>query len=226
MNKWICCTSWCFWIPLILSWRARCIAVPDFAIHLWYYTTDILTFVICTISSSWDMIQRWSGTRLGRKYVNLDTLSPLQGVVDGHNRLSGDLQHNGATADRGLELASQLSASREQFFQLVESQHEEWMKGMAQKHKSFWDSMRSQREELMKGHKTFWDWENPSWQKRTGPSLLSSPGRIMHSRNCRTRILDCKWPDRLCRLYHRSAGITGKGPCEHSMISCWPNRRP
>ena len=103
------------------------------------------------------MIQRWSRTRLGRKYVNLDTLSPLQGVVDGHNHLSGDLQHNGATVDRGLELASQLSASREQFFQSVESEHEEWMKEMAQKHKSFWDSIRSQREELMKGHKTFWD---------------------------------------------------------------------
>ena len=154
MNKWICCTSWCFWIPLTLSWIARCIAAPDFAIHLWYHTTDILTFVICTVSSSWDMIQRWSRTRSGRKYVNLDTLSPLQGVVDGHNRLSGNRQHNGATADRGLELASQLSASREQFFQLVESQQEEWMAGlvqkhemmtgMTQKHKSFWGSMRSQ----------------------------------------------------------------------------------
>ena len=101
------------------------------------------------------MIQRWTRTRSGRKYVNLDTLSPLRGVVDGHNRLSGNRQHNGATADRGLELASQLSASREQFFQSVESQQEEWMAGlaqkheemmtgMAQKHKSFWGSMRSQ----------------------------------------------------------------------------------
>ena len=107
------------------------------------------------MSSSWDMIQRWSRTRLGRKYVNLDTLSPLQGVVDGHNRLSDDLQHIGTTTDQGLQMPSHLLTSRQQFFQSVESQQEEWMagvaqkheemmKGMAQKHKSFWDSMRTQ----------------------------------------------------------------------------------
>ena len=83
------------------------------------------------------MIQRGSRTRLGRKYVNLDTLSPLPGVVNGHNHLSGNLRHVGATADRGRELVSQLSALREQFFQSVESQHEEWMEEMAQKHKTF-----------------------------------------------------------------------------------------
>ena len=151
MNKCICCTSWCFWIPLTLSWIARCIAVPDFAIHLWYHTTDILTFVIgCTMSSSWDMIQRWSRTRIGRKYVNLDTLSPLPGVVDRHVRLSGDLQHNGATADRGRELASQLSASRDQFIQSMESQQEEMMTMLAQKQKSFWESMKCQMAEQKK----------------------------------------------------------------------------
>ena len=77
------------------------------------------------------------------------------GVEDGQHQLSGNLQHVGDTANRGLALASQLSVSRDQFFQSVESQQEEWMAGvrqkheemmtgMAQKHKSFWDSMRSQ----------------------------------------------------------------------------------
>ena len=96
------------------------------------------------MSSSWDMVQRWSRTRLGRKYVNLDTLSPLPGVVDGHNCLSGNLRHVGATADRGLALASQLSASRDQFIQSMESQQEEMMTVLAQKQKSFWESMRCQ----------------------------------------------------------------------------------
>ena len=79
----------------------------------------------------------------------------MAGVEDGQHQLSGNLRHVGDTADRGLALASQLSASRDQFFQSVESQQEEWMagvaqkheemmNGMAQKHKSFWDSMRSQ----------------------------------------------------------------------------------
>ena len=90
------------------------------------------------------MVQHWSRTRLGRKYVNLDTLSPLPGVVDGHNCLSGNLRHVGATADRGLALASQLSASRDQFIQSMESQQEEMMTVLAQKQKSFWESMRCQ----------------------------------------------------------------------------------
>ena len=151
MNKWICCTSWCFWIPLTLSWIARCIAVPDFAIHsVWYHTTDVLTCVICTMSSSWDMVQRWSRTRLDRKYVNLDTLSPLPVVVDGHNCLSGNLRHVGATADRGWALASQLSASRDQFIQSMESQQEEMMTMLAQKQKSFWESMKCQMAEQKK----------------------------------------------------------------------------
>ena len=90
------------------------------------------------------MVQRWSRTRLGRKYVNLDTLSPLPGVVDGHNCLSGNLRHVGATADRGLALASQLSALRDQFIQSMESQQEEMMTVLAQKQKSFWESMRCQ----------------------------------------------------------------------------------
>ena len=124
MNKWICCTSWCFWIPLTLSWIARCIAVPDFAIHLWYYTTDILTFVIRTMSSSWDMIQCWSHTKLGRKYVNLDTLSLLQGVVDGHNRLSGDLQHNGATADQGMQIAAEVLDNKQHCYKAVDIQYQ------------------------------------------------------------------------------------------------------
>ena len=199
MNKWICCTSWCFWIPLTLSWIARCIAVPDFAIHLWYYTTDILTFVICTMSSSWDMIQRWSRTRLGRKYVNLDTLSPLQGVVDGHNRLSDDLQHIGTTTDQGLQMPSHLLTSRQQFFQSVESQQEEWMagvaqkhegmmKGMAKKHKFFWDSMRSQLAEedrAIAAIKHRWDYQEGALraqhdqlltkQETLGPLYTSTP---------------------------------------------------
>ena len=96
------------------------------------------------------MVQRWSRTRLGRKYVNLDTLSPLPGVVDGHNCLSGNLRHVGATADRGLALASQLSASRDQFIQSMESQQEEMMTVLAQKQKSFWESMRCQIAEQKK----------------------------------------------------------------------------
>ena len=79
------------------------------------------------------------------------------GVEDGQHLLSGNLRHVGATAVRGLELASQLSASREQFFKSVESQHEELMKGLARKH----ESVESQHEEMMKGkaqkHKSFWD---------------------------------------------------------------------
>ena len=136
--------------PLLWVGIARCIAVPDFAIHLWYHKTDILTFVICTMTSSWDMIQRWSRTRLGHKYVNLDTLSPLPGVVDGHNSLSGNLRHVGATAGRGLALASQLSASRDQFIQSMESQQEEMMTMLAQKQKSFWESMKCQMAEQKK----------------------------------------------------------------------------
>ena len=81
----------------------------------------------------------------------------MTGVEDGQHQLSGNLRHVGATEDRGLELASQLSASRDQFFQSVESHHEEWMEGLAQKHKS----MESQHEEMMKGlsqkRKSFWD---------------------------------------------------------------------
>ena len=102
------------------------------------------------MTSSWDMIQRWSRTRLGHKYVNLDTLSPLPGVVDGHNSLSGNLRHVGATAGRGLALASQLSASRDQFIQSMESQQEEMMTVLAQKQKSFWESMRCQIAEQKK----------------------------------------------------------------------------
>ena len=102
------------------------------------------------MSSSWDMIQRWSRTRLGHKYVNLDTLSPLPGVVDGHNSLSGNLRHVGATAGRGLALASQLSASRDQFIQSMESQQEEMMTMLAQKQKSFWESMKCQMAEQKK----------------------------------------------------------------------------
>ena len=102
------------------------------------------------MTSSWDMIQRWSHTRLGHKYVNLDTLSPLPGVVDGHNSLSGNLRHVGATAGRGLALASQLSASRDQFIQSMESQQEEMMTMLAQKQKSFWESMKCQMAEQKK----------------------------------------------------------------------------
>ena len=102
------------------------------------------------MTSSWDMIQRWSRTRLGHKYVNLDTLSPLPGVVDGHNSLSGNLRHVGATAGQGLALASQLSASRDQFIQSMESQQEEMMTMLAQKQKSFWESMKCQMAEQKK----------------------------------------------------------------------------
>ena len=102
------------------------------------------------MTSSWDMIQCWSRTRLGHKYVNLDTLSPLPGVVDGHNSLSGNLRHVGATAGRGLALASQLSASRDQFIQSMESQQEEMMTMLAQKQKSFWESMKCQMAEQKK----------------------------------------------------------------------------
>ena len=81
--------------------------------------------------------------------------SRIIGVEDGHHQLSGNLQHVGDTAGRGLALASQFSASRDQFFPSVESQQEEWMAGVRQKHeemmtglaqkqKSFWESMRCQ----------------------------------------------------------------------------------
>ena len=66
------------------------------------------------------------------------------GVEDGHHQLSGNLQHVGDTAGRGLALALQLSASRDQFFQSMESQQEDMMTVLAQKQKSFWESMRCQ----------------------------------------------------------------------------------
>ena len=81
----------------------------------------------------------------------------MTGVEDGQHQLSGNLRHVGDIEDRGLALASQLSALREQFFQSVESQHEVWMEQLAQKYKS----VESQHEEMMKGmaqkHKSFWD---------------------------------------------------------------------
>ena len=70
------------------------------------------------------MIQRWSRTRLGRKYVNLDPLSPLQGVVDGHNRLSGDLQHNGATADQGMQMAAEVLDNKQHWYEALDIQYQ------------------------------------------------------------------------------------------------------
>ena len=46
----------------------------------------------------------------------------------------------GTTTDQGLQMPSHLLISRQQFFESVDSQHEELMKG----HKTFWDSMISQ----------------------------------------------------------------------------------
>ena len=59
--------------------------------------------------------------------------SRMIGVEDGHHQLSGNLQHVGDTAGRGLALASQLSASRDQFFQSMDSQQEDMMTVLAQK---------------------------------------------------------------------------------------------
>ena len=76
--------------------------------------------------------------------------SRMMGVEDGHHQLSGNLKHVGDTAGRGLALASQLSASRDQFIQSMESQQEEMMTMLAQKQKSFWESMKCQMAEQKK----------------------------------------------------------------------------
>ena len=70
------------------------------------------------------MSQRWSRTRSGSKYVNLDTLSPLQGVADGHNRLSGDLQHNGATADQGMQMAAEVLDNKQHWYEALDIQYQ------------------------------------------------------------------------------------------------------
>ena len=59
-----------------------------------------------------------------------------------------------------------------------------------------------------------------SSQCRTGPSLLSSRGRIKFLRNCRTGMLNCTQLDRRRHQSHRLAGITGMERYGRSMISC------
>ena len=76
--------------------------------------------------------------------------SRMIGVEDGHHQLSGNLKHVTDTAGRGLALASHLSASRDQFIQSMESQQEKMMTVLAQKQKSFWESMKCQMAEQEK----------------------------------------------------------------------------